>query len=41
MNGRFVRSPETAVSIYFGEDSIFHPDLVFAYDVAQGAVQAE
>lgn len=35
MNGRFIRSPHTAVSIYFGNDSIFHPDLVMAYDVAQ------
>ncbi|MEN8156547.1 MAG: hypothetical protein ABFS10_06335 [Bacteroidota bacterium] len=35
MNERFIRSPKTSTSIYFGSDSIFHPDLVFAYDVAR------
>ncbi|MFH0755856.1 MAG: hypothetical protein V2B15_01040 [Bacteroidota bacterium] len=35
MNGRFIRSPQTSVSIYFGQDSVFHPDLVFAYDAAR------
>ncbi len=35
MNGRFIRSPNTLVTIYFGDDSIYHPDLVFSYDVGQ------
>ena len=35
MNGRFIRSPQTMVSIFFGKDSIYHPDLEMAYDVAQ------
>jgi hypothetical protein len=35
MNGRFIRSPQTTVSIYFGTDSVFHPDLQLAYDVGQ------
>ena len=35
MNARFIRSPSTAVSIYLGEDSIFHPDLVLSFDVAK------
>ncbi|MCK4746235.1 MAG: hypothetical protein KAT15_04330, partial [Bacteroidales bacterium] len=30
MNGRFIRSPQTTVSIYFGTDSVFHPDLQLA-----------
>jgi hypothetical protein len=34
MNARFIRSPHTLVTIYLGEDSIYHPDLEFAYDVA-------
>ena len=34
MNARFIRSPHTLVTIYFGKDSIYHPDQVFAYDVA-------
>jgi len=29
-----IRAPETEVSIYFGQDSIFHPELDFSYDVA-------
>ncbi|MCK5136766.1 MAG: hypothetical protein KAR19_13330 [Bacteroidales bacterium] len=39
MNERFLRSPSAAVSIYFGEDSIYHPDLVFAYDVGREALR--
>jgi hypothetical protein len=35
MNGRFIRSPHAAISIYFGKDSIFHPDLVLSFDVAK------
>lgn len=35
MNGRFIRSPHASVSIFFGEDSIFHPDLVLAFDVGK------
>ncbi len=35
MNARFIRSPNAAVSIYLGADSIFHPDLVFSFDVAR------
>jgi hypothetical protein len=35
MNGRFIRSPQTEVSVYFGTDSIYHPDLVLAYNVDQ------
>ena len=35
MNGRFIRSPQTMVSIFFGKDSIYHPDLELAYDVGQ------
>lgn len=33
MNARFIRSPHTEVTVYFGEDSVFHPDQVFTYDV--------
>jgi hypothetical protein len=35
MNGRYIRSPESEVIIYFGGDSIYHPNLVFNYDVGQ------
>lgn len=35
MNGRFIRSPHVSVSIYFGNDSIFHPDLELSFDVAK------
>lgn len=35
MNARFIRSPNTSVSIYLGGDSIFHPDLVLAFDAAK------
>jgi len=35
MNGRFIRSQHTAVSIFFGQDSIFHPDLDLSFDVAK------
>ncbi len=35
MNGRFIRSPITEVSIFIGNDSIFHPDLIMDYDVAK------
>lgn len=35
MNGRFIRSPKTEVYIFIGKDSIFHPDLIMDYDVAQ------
>ena len=33
MDGRFIRSPNTEVVIYFGQDSIFHPDLVLDYEL--------
>jgi len=35
MNSKFIRSPHAAVSIFVGEDSIFHPDLVVAFDVTK------
>ncbi len=35
MNGRFIRSRHAAVSIFFGGDSIFHPDLELAFDVGK------
>lgn len=35
MNDRFIRSPHAAVSIFVGDDSIFHPDLVVSFDVAK------
>ena len=35
MNGRFIRSPHSSVSIYFGTDSIYHPDLELSFDVAK------
>jgi hypothetical protein len=35
MNGRFIRSPQTSVSIFFGTDSIYHPDLEFSFDVGK------
>jgi len=33
MNARFIRSPHATVSIFFGEDSIYHPDLALSFDV--------
>lgn len=33
MNGRFIRSPHSSISIFFGQDSIFHPDLELSFDV--------
>ena len=35
MNGRFFRSPHASVSIYFGGDSIYHPDLELSFDVSR------
>ncbi len=35
MNGRMIRSPHASISIYFGQDSIFHPDLELTFDVAK------
>ncbi len=35
MNGRFIRSPHASISIYFGQDSIFHPDLELSFDVSK------
>jgi hypothetical protein len=35
MNARFIRSPHSSISIYFGEDSIYHPDLELSFDVAK------
>jgi len=35
MNGRFIRAPHASVSIYFGKDSIYHPDLELSFDVAR------
>jgi len=34
MNGRFIRSPHASISIYFGQDSIYHPDLELSFDVS-------
>ena len=39
MNGRFIRSPHASVSIFFGEDSIYHPDLELSYDAAKDQVR--
>ncbi len=35
MNGRFIRAPHASISIYFGQDSIFHPDLELSFDVSK------
>jgi hypothetical protein len=35
MNARFIRSPHASVSIFFGGDSIYHPDLELSFDVAR------
>ncbi|MEN8201140.1 MAG: hypothetical protein ABFS28_01000 [Bacteroidota bacterium] len=35
MNSRHIRAPHAAVSIFFGGDSIYHPDLVFSLDVSK------
>jgi hypothetical protein len=35
MNGMFIRSPHVSVSIYLGEDSIYHPDQELTFDVAR------
>jgi len=35
MNGRFIRAPHASVSIYFGKDSIYHPDQELSFDVAR------
>jgi len=35
MNGRMIRAPHAAISIYFGQDSIFHPDLELSFDVTK------
>jgi len=35
MDGRAIRSPNTEILIYFGQDSIFHPDLVMDYEIAR------
>ena len=39
MNGRFIRSPHSSVSIYFGTDSIFHPYLELSFDVSKDLVR--
>jgi len=33
MNRRFIRSPHAGISIFFGTDSIYHPDLELSFDV--------
>ncbi len=35
MNARHIRSPHVAASIFFGVDSIYHPDLELSFDVAR------
>ena len=35
MNARFIRAPHSTITIYFGGDSIYHPDLELSFDVAQ------
>lgn len=35
MNSNFIRSPHSAVAIYLGRDSIYHPDLVLTFEVAK------
>jgi len=35
MNARFIRSPHSSITIYFGGDSIYHPDLELSFDVAR------
>jgi hypothetical protein len=39
MNEQFIRSPHTQVSIYLGNDSIYHPDLVLTHDVRMDQVR--
>jgi hypothetical protein len=39
LNDRFIRSLSATVTIYFGKDSIFHPDVIFAYDVEKEQVR--
>ena len=39
MNGRFIRSPHASVSIYFGTDSIYHPDLELSFDASKDQVR--
>ena len=35
MNGRFIRSLHASISIYFGTDSMYHPDLELSFDVSK------
>lgn len=35
MNSRFIRSQHAAVTIYFGDDSIYHPDLALSFDIGR------
>jgi hypothetical protein len=35
MNARFIRSPHSSITIYFGGDSIYHPDLELSFDVGR------
>ncbi|PID92489.1 MAG: hypothetical protein CSA96_02880 [Bacteroidetes bacterium] len=35
MNNRFIRAASSEVSLYFEEDSIYHPDLMFSYNVGR------
>lgn len=35
MNARFIRSPHSSITIYFGGDSIYHPDLELSFDVSR------
>jgi hypothetical protein len=39
LNDRFMRSPSSTVTIYLGSDSIYHPDLVFMYDIGKEEVR--
>ncbi|MCK4749624.1 MAG: hypothetical protein KAT15_21365, partial [Bacteroidales bacterium] len=39
LNDRYIRSLSASITIYFGQDSIFHPDVIFAYDVGKEEVR--
>mgnify|MGYP006281643025 CR=1 FL=1 len=39
LNERLMRSLSVSVAIYFGRDSIYHPDLVFMYDIGKEEVR--
>ena len=39
LNSRLMQSPSAMVSIYMDKDSIYHPDLVFRYDIGKEEVR--